>query len=372
VNYPATSRAAVLTDYRQPLQVREFAVPSLEPDAILVKVEACTMCGTDVHMADGDFAAVGHSHVPLIMGHEIIGKIVALGPQRTTDSLNRRIAVGDRIAWAYGWCDRCYWCTIAKQPTLCENQRMYGWGPCDVAPYLTGGYAEYCYVMPICKTVRVPDELDSRVAASATCAFRTVVHAFEELGALKPTDTVVVQGTGPVGLYALAYALTMGAREVICIGAPAERLAIANRFGAAVTLDVLESTVEERRTLILERTGGRGADVVVECSGPTAAFEEGWDLIRLGGKYLVIGQAERKKAQILAPFFNQRQITVLGTISADVSHYYRALEFLVTHADRYDFEALLGNTYGLDQVNDAIASMRAGLETKPVILPHAA
>ena len=79
---------------------------------------------------------------------------------------------------------------------------MYGWGPVDKPPYLTGGYSEYCYVMPICKTVRVPDELDSRVAASATCAFRTVVHAFEELGALKPTDTVVIQGTGPVGLYA--------------------------------------------------------------------------------------------------------------------------------------------------------------------------
>jgi threonine dehydrogenase-like Zn-dependent dehydrogenase len=352
-----------------PMEVWDIEVPELEPGAILVKVEACTMCGTDVHIADGDFEEIGSSHVPLVMGHEIVGRIVALGEGRTTDSLNRPLAEGDLIAWAYGWCDRCYWCTIAKQPTLCANMRMYGWGPADKHPYLTGGYAEYCYVMPICKTVKVPEGLDPRVAASATCAFRTMIHAYEDLGPIKPSDTVVIQGSGPVGLYALAYASQMGARQTIVIGAPEARLAIAERWGADVIVDVTATTLEERRARVLELTDGRGADIVVECSGVTAAFEEGMDLIRRGGRYLVVGASERRKAQIDASYINQKQIALVGTVSADVSHYYRALQFLADHGDRFDFAALLGNTYGLDQVGDALQAMREAREAKPVIVP---
>lgn len=367
--YPTKSRAAVLPAYRQPLEVWEIDVPRLEPEAILVRVEACTMCGTDVHMADGDFEAIGSSHVPLVMGHEIIGRVVALGERRKTDSLNAPLAEGDLIAWAYGWCGRCYWCTVAKQPTLCENMRMYGWGPADEHPYLTGGYAEYCYVMPICKTVKVPAGLDPAVAASATCAFRTMIHAYEEAGPIRPSDTIVVQGSGPVGLYAVAYALQMGARQVICIGAPASRLAIASEWGAHLVLDIQDMSLEERRAHVLELTDGRGADLVVECSGVTAAFEEGMDLVRRGGRYLIVGQAERRRASIDATYINLRQISLVGTVSADISHYYRALQFLADHGGRFDFSMVLGNRYRIDEVNDALAAMRAAREPKPVILP---
>lgn len=370
-NYPDKSRAAVLPDYGQPVEVWDIDVPKLQPGAILVQVEACTMCGTDVHISDGDFKEIGNSHVPLVMGHEIIGRIHALGEGRTTDSLNRPLREGDLIAWAYGWCDRCYWCTVAKQPTLCENQRMYGWGPADEYPYLTGGYAEFCYVMPVCKTVKVPDGLDPRIAASATCAFRTIVHAFEEIGMIRPTDTIVIQGSGPVGLYALAYAIQMGARRTVCIGAPDSRLAIANSWGADLLLDVTSTSTEERREAVRDLTDGRGADLVVECSGVAAAFEEGLDLVRAGGKYLIVGASEPRVSSVYATHFNTRQLTVLGTVSADVSHYYRALQFLADRDDRFGFSALLGNAYRLDQVNTALDSMRAAREAKPVILPSA-
>ncbi len=370
-DYPDISRAAVLPAYGKPVEVREINVPKLEAGALLVKVEVCTMCGTDVHIAAGDFKEVGNSQVPLVLGHEIVGRIVALGEGRATDSLNRPLVVGDLIAWAYGWCERCYWCTIAKQPTLCENQRMYGWGPADVHPYLTGGYAEFCYVMPICKTIKIPEGLEPHVAASATCAFRTIVHAYEEIGAIACTDTVVVQGSGPVGLYALAYAIQMGARQTVCIGAPEPRLAIAESWGATLVLDVTTTTLTERQDAIRAITDGRGADLVVECSGAAAAFEEGLDLVRAGGRYLVVGASEPRPSQVYATYFNTRQLTVLGTVSADVSHYYRALQFLADHQDRFDFSTMLGNRYRLDQVNDALNAMRSAREAKPVILPSA-
>jgi L-iditol 2-dehydrogenase len=370
-DYPDQSRAAVLPGYGQPVEVWDINVPKLEPGALLVQVAACTMCGTDVHIADGDFEEIGSSRVPLVLGHEIVGRIVALGEGRATDSLNRPLAKGDLIAWAYGWCDRCYWCTIAKQPTLCENQRMYGWGPADEHPYLTGGYAEFCYVMPICKTVKVPDELEARVAASATCALRTIIHAYEEIGTIRPTDTIVIQGSGPVGLYGLAYAIQMGARQTVCIGAPDSRLVIAASWGANLVLDVTATTVAERREAVREITDGRGADIAVECSGAAAAFEEGLDLVRTGGRYLIVGASEPRPSQIYATHFNTRQLTVVGTVSADVSHYYRALQFLVDHRDRFDFPVMLGHEYRLDQVNDALDSMRTAREAKPVILPPA-
>lgn len=367
MSYPTVARAALLSSYQQPVEVRELPVPQLEDDALLVRVESSTMCGTDVHIADGDLASVA-SKVPLVPGHEIVGRIAALGRDRRTDSLGRPLAEGDLIAWSYPWCSRCYWCTVAGQPTLCPNADLYGWGPSDVPPYLTGGFAEYCYVKPRCHTVLVPDGLPASIAASATCSFRTVVHAFEALGALRPTDTVVIQGAGPVGLYALALAQVMGASQSIVIGAPAGRLAVARRWGADAVLDLATTEVEERRQAVLDRTEGRGADIVVECAGVASAFTEGFGLVRRGGRYLVIGAVDPRPSEIHATNVNIRQVTVVGTVSAEISHYYRALQFLARYADRFDFPALLGDTYGLEEIDAALDAVRSGA-LKPIIDP---
>lgn len=170
---PRVSQAAVLVDYNQPLELRELAVPPLEPGAILVKVEAATVCGTDVHVFHGKLTQI--SQLPLVPGHEIVGRIVQLGVGRERDAADQPLRVGDRIVWAYPWCGRCYYCTIARQPTLCPNAKMYGYGPCDVPPHLIGGFSECVYVRPACHVVIAPEELDVRVVASATCALRTIV-----------------------------------------------------------------------------------------------------------------------------------------------------------------------------------------------------
>jgi len=369
---PAMSRAAVLSAYRQPVEVREIEIPEVEADAIVVAVEASTMCGTDVHIVDGHYESTPLPKLPIILGHEIIGRVVALGPERRTDSLNRPLGEGDLVAWAYPWCDRCYWCTIAKQPSLCENWRGYGWGPADQHPYLTGGFSEYCYVLPHCKVLKVPANIDPAVAASATCAFRTVVHGFEAAGGVRINETVVIQGSGPVGLYALAYAIETGAAQAICIGAPAERLAIANRWGAVRTLDIGSTDLVERKSVVQELTEGRGADLVVECTGVADAFEEGFDLVRRGGRYLVLGQSDPRASKVHGTHINLRQLTVLGTVSADVSHYYGALRFIADHGEKYDFDALISKRYGLNEVDDALDAMRDHRETKPVIVPSLA
>jgi len=366
---PKQTQAAVLVDYEKPLEVRSLPIPDPEPKAAIVRVEASTMCGTDVHIWRGEYAAAGLSKLPLVPGHEIVGRIAGLGSERKVDALNRPLAEGDLVAWSYAWCGSCYWCTVAKQPTACENARMYGWGPADEAPYITGGFSEYAYVMPPCSIVKVPEGLDPAVAASATCAFRTIIHGYEKIGRIETHETVVVQGSGPVGLYALAFAIQSGARQTIMIGAPQARLDIARRWGADVVLDVLASDAAARKEQILEATDGRGADLVVECSGANAAFVEGMDLVRRGGRYLVLGASESRPVEIRPTSFNLRQLTVAGTMSGDVSHYYRALTFLKDHGDRFSFGDLLGSRFSLDQVGEALDGMESMREIKPVILP---
>lgn len=366
---PKQTRAAVLVDYEKPLEVREIDVPTPEPRAAIVQVEASTMCGTDVHIWRGDYQAAGLSKAPLIPGHEIVGRIVELGRERTVDALNRPLVEGDLVAWSYAWCGQCYWCTVAGQRTACENARMYGWGSADTFPYITGGFAEYAYVMPQCSIVKVPEGVDPAVAASATCAFRTIVHGYEKIGRIETHETVVVQGSGPVGLYAVAFAVQSGARQVINMGAPEARLAIATKWGASLTLDVTSTGPEERREQIMQLTDGRGADLVVECSGRNAAFVEGIDIVRRGGRYAVIGASEPRPAEIRPTNFNLRQLTVAGTMSGDIQHYYRALQFLADYQDRFSFGDLLGSRYSLEQVGDALDGMESMREIKPVVIP---
>lgn len=365
---PSKTQAAVLESYNQPLQLREFSIPDPEPGAIIVKVDVATICGTDVHIWKGELAPF--SRLPLISGHEIVGRVVALGKDRVRDVGGEPLHEGDRICWAYAWCGQCYFCKIARQPTLCPEARMYGWGTCDTHPYLTGGFAEYAYVLPKSDVVKVPDGVPSAVAAAASCSFRTVVHGFERLGGLETAESVVVQGAGPVGLWATVLARTSSAAEVITIGAPAQRLEVARAWGATRTIDIAEVTDPvSRKEMVLGWTGGRGADVVVEAAGASAALVEGFDLVRRGGRYLVIGQANRDKVELPAITFNTKQLSVAGVASGYVPHYYKALRFLDAFKDRYPFERMISNSYPLDRVNDAMASMAALQELKPAIIP---
>ena len=223
----ADSLAAVLTAFHQPTELQRVPVPDLEPTALLVRVDAATLCGTDVHIWHGQYGSLA---LPVIPGHETAGTIVDKNGERrdlTGVPLNR----GDRVIWAYPFCGHCFFCTVAHQPTLCQSGARYGRERSDQPPYLLGGCAEYHYVPPGCDVIRVPDEVSSPLAASAACALRTIMHGFERLGPVGSHETILVQGAGPVGLYAAAVARARGAGKVLVIGAPASRLQVATGMG---------------------------------------------------------------------------------------------------------------------------------------------
>jgi threonine dehydrogenase-like Zn-dependent dehydrogenase len=239
---------------------------------------------------------------------------------------------------------------------------------CTEYPFLTGGFAEYCYVYPTSGRVVVPDDISDAVASASSCALRTVVHGFDRLGPIDDRQTVVIQGSGPLGLFALAKAVTAAPVNVVVIGGPKERLAVAERWGASLTIDVTEvPDPADRLALVLGLTAGRGADVVIEVSGAPQAFAEGMGLLRAGGRYLVVGQVHGQSLPFNPSSIVLKYATVIGSLSGSVEHYWRGLQFLRHHRDRFAWDEMISNHYRLDEINDAIRNMQALSEIKPAI-----
>jgi threonine dehydrogenase-like Zn-dependent dehydrogenase len=268
---------------------------------------------------------------------------------------------------AYAFCGHCFYCTVARQPTLCRQSIRFGRQPITRPPYLLGGCAEMHYLPAQCDIVRVPENVSAPLAASAACALRTVMHGFERLGPLGSQETVLVQGSGPVGLYAAAVARDRGARQVLVIGAPAQRLAVATAWGATDTLD-LDVAVDpaERREWVLERTGGRGADVVFQCAS-LAAVAEGLQLTRPGGRFVSIGGGGSGLSIPAAAW--GRLVEIKSVVAAEGRHFYQALDFLSSRQAAIPFDRLITGTYPLERTFEALQAMAELREVKPVIVP---
>lgn len=374
LDIPTTSRAAVLTEHGAPLEIQEIPVPQrLERGALLVRIEAATVCGSDLHLWDGSLAGSQALDLPVIPGHEMVGRIVAIGDDADRDTFGTPLQIGDRICFTHASCGRCEHCRFDNQPTLCTNRQYYMFTNCSKPPYLVGGFSEYTYVFPNSGRVRVPDEVETAWASAASCALRTVVHSFERIGKLNPWDTVVIQGAGPLGLFATALADHLGVGRVITIGAPDSRLAIAKQYGATELVSVLDHPEpEDRVAAVRELLGGDGAEVVFEFSGARTAFTEGLGMIKEGGRYMVTGQIDGpgKEVPVRPGFITRQQLTIMGTWSGHIAEYRKALHFMRNTRDKYDFGALVPHRYRLDQATDALSRMRAQEDIKPVIEPH--
>ncbi|WP_017198304.1 zinc-binding dehydrogenase [Arthrobacter sp. M2012083] len=374
LDIPKTSRAAVLTQHGKDLEIRDVPIPrDLEHGALLVRIEAATICGSDLHLWDGSLAGSQGVDLPVIPGHEMVGRIVAFGPGADTDTFGAPLELGDRICFTHASCNNCDHCRLDNQPTLCTNRQYYMFTNCERPPYLVGGFSEYCYVFPNSGRVRVPDEVPTAWASAASCALRTVVHSFERIGKMNPWENVVIQGAGPLGLFATALADYLGAGRIITIGAPESRLSIAKQYGATDTISIADApNPEDRINAVRELLGGRGAEVVFEFSGARTAFTEGLGMIKEGGRYMVTGQIDGpgKEVPVRPGFITRQQLTIMGTWSGHIAEYRKALEFMKNSKGKYDFGALVPTYYGLDQVNDAMSRMRSQEDIKPLIVPH--
>jgi threonine dehydrogenase-like Zn-dependent dehydrogenase len=358
------NRAMVLTEFGKPLQPREMPVPALKPGQLLVKLLAAGVCGSDVHMRRGEDP---RTPLPIILGHEGVGEVAAAaGPVKSVEG--DYLHEGDRILWNRGVvCGCCFYCTVLKEPSLCLDRKIYGINlPADVPPYLSGCYSEHIILLPGTDIFKIGPEADPGVLVSASCSGATLAHAFD-LAAPLPGDTVVVQGPGPLGVYAVAFARLYGAAQVVVIGGSGNRLEICSEFGATTLLDRHKTTPEERRSRILEMTGGRGADLVVEAVGYPDALEEGLDLVRRGGSYLSTGFAQPVGLSRLDPYEQivKKNIRLQGVWASDSSHLYRAMKLVLSNQAL--FQKMVTHRFSLDQANEALQAMADRQALKAVI-----
>ncbi len=369
MTHPTSCRCAVMTAFDEPIKIRTFALPeTLKPGELILRVELAGMCGTDVHLHKGQL----NVPLPLILGHETVGRITALGSARK-DWLGQELAIGDRVSFTVGRvCGKCRYCRLHDLPSRCENRTAYGVSlSCEAPPHLLGGYSQYHFLYADTAVFKLPDDLPSEALVGAGCALVTAIHGFEKLG-MGWGQSVLIQGAGPVGLAALSLAKEAGARPLIVIGGPRDRLERCRRFGADLTIDIEEvPDPVERRRLVLDATGGLGADVVVECVGMPSAVAEGWELCRDGAKYLVLGHYGDAGPTLLNPhLITRKELTVLGAWGSEPRHWAIALEFLRTRRERYPFETLITHRFGLDQVNEALAAVAHWQTGKAAIAPN--
>jgi L-iditol 2-dehydrogenase len=354
-------RAAVITAHNEPLEIQSVPIPELEPGSLLVKMVASTLCGTDVHRWHGPLG--GGDSLPIITGHEPCGIVEEINGERT-DILGNPVKRGDRIVWSYVACGSCYYCSVAVQPCICRGRASWGHNRCDQHPYLLGSVSEYMYVPSPCLIIKVPDEVSSPLAAAAACAYRTVMHGYDRLGAIKDHETVVIQGSGPLGTFAAAVAKDHGAKQVLVIGAPAHRLEVSKKMGADEVIDLeVVSDARDRLAWVKDHTDGRGADIVIQVAN-NMAVPEGLTMLRDGGQFLDIGAGGDANISVNAM---PQEMTYLTVRSGEPRHWLQAIDFLASRRDRFPFDDMISKSYGLDQVNEAMAAMANYEVVKPVI-----
>ena len=362
-----TIRASVMTEPERPLEVWDIADPDLEPGGVLLETVASEVCGTDVHLHHGRLAGVPY---PIVPGHVSVGLILESNGVKA-DALGRPIGSGDLVTFydVHEVCNKCYYCTVAEQPNRCPNRRVYGItysandGP-------LGGWAERIYLKPGVRILKVSEGLTADLVIGGGCGLFTGFAAVER-GTLAMGDTVVVQGTGPVGLAATAFAGLQGAGMVIAIGAPEARLELARTMGADTVLSVGSASPDERAAAVRDLTGGRGADVVIEATGNPAAIPEGFSLLRDGGTYVVAGHYTDAGAVEINPHLdiNRKHADVRGNWGTAFRHVVRALLMLAKYKERLPFDLVIGGRYGLHQTDQALADVATLRVTKAVIDP---
>jgi threonine dehydrogenase-like Zn-dependent dehydrogenase len=362
-----TSRACVLESFGEPIAVREFEVPPHPPGGLIVTCGYGGICGTDLHLQKGHLPI----RLPVVLGHEGLGIVHDLDPGLSRDTIGNELRVGDAVMWASSIsCGQCAPCRIHREPTLCENRRTCGiTRPTTEYPALSGSWAEHICLCEGSTVVKIPDGIDRLAAMALACAGPTMVHALLERRPVRIGEVVVVQGSGPVGLAAAALAQLSGASRVIVVGGPANRLDLARRAGIGDEhVNIVDSSdPQQLLNEVRERTGGKGADLVIECTGVPAAIGQGISLTRRGGSYLVIGQFTDAGETMINPHqIVYRQLDIVGSWGFSGGHVVEYVKLLPALLARFDLRSLV-TTYPLDRVNDAMAAVAEASVMKAVL-----
>ncbi|MDT0345422.1 zinc-binding dehydrogenase [Streptomyces litchfieldiae] len=347
-------RAAVLTAVGEPLRLTAIELPEPGPGQVRVRLAAAGVCRSDLSLADG----VLRQPVPAVLGHEAAGTVVAVGEGVTGVAPGRRVVLN----WAPS-CGACHHCAALAEPWLCERANAATTVPYarddkgrDLYPGLTvAAFAEET-VVPERAVLPLPDGVPLTDAALLGCAVLTGHGAVHRSARVRAGESVAVFGVGGVGLSALQSARLAGAERIIAVDVVAAKESLARAAGATDFVLATDSVTREIRAL----TGGRGADVAIECAGRAESIRAAWGATRRGGRTTVVGIGGRDERVSFSPlelFYTARTLTGCVYGDSDPATDLPALAGLV-RAGRFDLSLLVTERITLDDVPEAVAAMR--------------
>ncbi|GAC1536810.1 MAG: zinc-binding dehydrogenase [Herpetosiphon sp.] len=352
----------------RPLELRTFNEPQLEPGSVLLRTLGSEVCGTDVHLWHGQLAGVPY---PIIPGHVSVGEVAATGGP-VADVDGHPLSPGDTVTFldVWGSCGHCWYCTVAEASTRCPHRRVYGI-TLGADEGLYGGWSEMIYLRPGVQIIRLPDALPWELVLAAGCGLPTALHALER-AEIRFGDTVVIQGSGPVGLNALILAQLRGAGKIMLVGGPPNRLAMAEAAGADAVIDIAGRDTEARIAAVHEYTAGRGADVTIEATGVASAVPEGMRMTRDGGRYVVVGQYTDAGSATFNPHtdLNRKHLDVRGCWGSNTAHVYRSIQLLARYHTHFPWAAFITGRYSLASAQQALEDVAAQRVVKALILPN--
>ena len=353
---PKTAKVAMLTAQKK-IEVKEFPVPALRDDDILVKVEGCGVCGTDVHEWKGDPFGL----IPVTLGHEGTGEIVALGKNIKTDTAGNPIKVGDKIVTSVISCGECYVCRNHPANTnLCDKQGVFGLIPHSDENPLTGWFATHLLIRGKGSTYFVVNDLDlkERMLLELACVCVHALKRANTTGLINFNSKVLVQGLGPVGLVMISVLRAAGVNHIIAIDGTPKRLEMAKKLGAKTVISFKEvATLEERVKIVKGVANGVGADFAFQCTGAPMAAQDIYEYIRRGGGMCEMGFFVNNGEYTVNPHFAMcnKEINIVGSWDYSADDYPTTVAFLRQAREmNIPIKELITHTYSLNELNEAM------------------
>jgi len=363
---PATGRLAIYDAPNKPFEIRSLPIRAPKAGEVLAKIRMSTICRSDIH------SYLGHrpNPCPGVLGHEIIGTIVALGDGVTKDMRGEPLKDGDRITWSeYFIPGDNYYTEVLDLPQKSPGVDKYGHMAVTTDPYHHGGFGEFCYILPRSWILKLPDDLTDEEATPVNCGVATVVCVTEK-AEIRMGDAVVVQGLGLLGLYASALAKARGARLVIGLDTVATRRELGLKFGCDHVFDPSAMPEAELVKKVKGLCKPEGADAVIEVCGYPEVIPAGIQFLRTGGHYVLGGVVNPDSfVKIDVNLILRKLITLRGVHNYHPRHLIEALDFVHANRKRFPFHSLVDGKYRLDEVGKAMKDAEERRVLRAAIVP---
>lgn len=353
---PKTAHVAVLTALEH-FDIKEYPMPEVGDDDILVKVEGCGVCGTDAH----EFKRDPFSLIPVALGHEGTGEIVKMGKNVKVDTAGKTVRVGDKVVTCMIFKDDPEITMFDLNKKNVGGADVYGLLPDDDV-HLNGWFSDYILIRggSFGSTFfNVSDlDLDSRILIEP-CA--VLVHAVERAkttGILRFNSRVVVQGCGPIGLICIAILKTMGIQNICAVDGEQKRLDFAKKMGAKMTVNFKDHKgIEALAGAVKDAFGGHLADFAFQCTGSPVAHANIYKFIRNGGGLCELGFFINGGDATINPHFDicSKEITIVGSWVYTLRDYVTTFDFLKSAKEiGLPMSELITDKFPLEEINEAL------------------